>query len=105
MKTLHEIKTQTKEDCLKILKSFVQAFAKKGYQTDYDCLKWLFERASTKIDYKEPCKVEEGFNLYEIDIEYLRDFESQCGQAVEITVYVADKYDKEKGEDITYYAL
>ncbi len=105
MKTLNEIKKQTKEDNLNTLKSFVKEFAKKEYETDYDSLNWLFERACAKMDYKEPYKVEEGFNLYEIDVEYLRDFESSCGQAVEINVYVADKYNEEKDEYVTYYAL
>lgn len=105
MKTLAEIRNQTKQEQLKILNAFVKENGREDFGADERSLNWLFDKASEKADYVEPYAVEDGFKLYEVDIEYFGNLDGKNGCPHFITVYVADYFNEETGEFKTYCAI
>lgn len=105
MKTLQEIKNQTKQEALSILSAFVKEYGREDFVASATALKWLFNQASEKADFMEPYAIEEDFKLFEIEVEYFGNFDGKNGHPAYITVYVADDWNEEKDEYKTYYAL
>lgn len=105
MKTLSEIKNQTKQEALSILSAFVKENGREDFGADERSLEWLLHQADERVDYSEPYAVEEDFKLYEVEVEYFRSFDGKNGVPRHITVYVADYWNEEKDEFKTYYAL
>lgn len=106
MKTLSEIKNQTMEEKLEILSAFVKENGREDFGADTRSLRWLFDKASERIDYTEPYAVEDNFKLYEVDIEYFGNLDGKNGVPRHITVYVADNFNEETGEGTEiYFAL
>lgn len=106
MKTLSEIKNQTKQEQLKILSAFVKENGREDFGADRGSIEWLFNKASEKADYVEPYAVEDNFKLYEVEVEYFGNFDGKNGVPRHITVYVADNFNEETGEGTEmYFAL
>lgn len=105
MKTLNEIKNQTKKEALAILQQFVNESVKKPYEVDERTLNWVYERASEKVDFATPDKTEEGYKLYDLDIEYCGHNEGINDYTQHITVYAAIYFDEETEEYSEYFAL
>lgn len=106
MKTLSEIRNQTKQENLKILSAFVKENGREDFGADERSLNWLFDQASEKADYAEPYDIENGFKLYEVEVEYFGNFDGKNGRPAHITVYVADNFNEETEEgNEVYYAL
>lgn len=105
MKTLSEIKNQTKQEQLKVLSDFVKENGREDFGADTRSLEWLFNKASEKADYVEPYAVEDNFKLYEVEVEYFGNFDGKNGHPAHITVYVANYLNEDTGEFKTYYAI
>lgn len=105
MKTLSEIKNQTKQEALSVLSAFVKEYGREDFGADTRSLEWLFNKASEKADYVEPYAIEDNFKLYEVEVEYFGNFDGKNGVPHHITVYVADNDNEETGECKTYYAI
>lgn len=106
MKTLSEIKNQTREEKVEILSAFVKEYGREDFGVTDKSLEWLFNRASEISGYAEPYAIEDGFKLYEVDVEYFGNFDGKNGVPHHITVYVADNFNEEIGEGTEmYYSL
>lgn len=105
MKTLNEIKNQSEKEKLDILSLFVKENGREDFGVDTRALNSLFEDAVEKSDFATPYTEEEGFKLYEVEVEYFGKFDGKNGIPAHITVYVGDKFDEEKGVCETYFAL
>lgn len=107
METLKQIQNQTIDTKLNKLNKFIKQYAKesKVYEADERTLNWLFNEASMKADYATPYKVESGYKLYEVEVEYFGYCESKDDHTHHITVYVAEYLDEKTDEFYQYYAL
>ena len=105
MKTLSEIKHQTKQEALSILSAFVKEYGREDFGADTRSLDLLYNKASEKADYAEPYAFEDNFKLYEVDVEYFDNFDGKNGCPYHMTVYIADYWNEETNECQTYYAL
>ncbi len=102
MKTLNEIKNQSEKEKLDILSLFVKENGTEDFGADTRALN---EDAVEKSDFATPYTEQEGFKLYEVEVEYFGKFDGKNGIPAHITVYVADKFDEEKDICETYFAL
>lgn len=107
METLKQIQNQTIETKLNKLNKFIKKYAKesKVYEADERTLNWLFNEASMKADYATPYNVENGYKLYEVEVEYFGYRECIDDHTHHITVYVAEYLDEKTDEFYQYYAL
>ena len=105
MKTLNEIKNQTKKEALTILQQFVNKSVKEPYEVDERTLNWVYERAAEKADFATPDEIQDGYELYDLDIEYCNHNEGVNDYTQHITVSVAVYFNEETEEYHEYFAL
>lgn len=103
MRTLAEIKNQTKQEQLNILQAVINDSFKKPFEASQGFLDEIFDKASQKIgtQYAE----EDGYILTTVDVEIAGYSKGKHDHTQFIDVYIAESYDEEKDEFYTYYAL
>lgn len=103
MKTLSEIKNQTKQEQLEILQAVINESFKEPFEASERFLNDIFDKASNKNP--NLYAVEEGYELYTVDVEIAGYSEGKNDYTQFIDVYIAEKYDEETGEYDVHYAI
>ena len=103
MKTLSEIKNQTKQEQLEILQQIVNEAFEEPFNVSKDMLDWVYEEADLEIGFEY--NWEDGYALFCSMVDISKYIKNENNQAKYIYVYIAEHYDAKKDKYYRYYAL
>lgn len=103
MKTLTEIKHQTRQEKLQILQQVINESFKEPFEASERFLNNIIDKTCNKAP--NIYAFEDGYELYTVDIEIADYREGKNDHTQFIDVYIAEKYYEETGCYETYYAL
>lgn len=103
MKTLSEIKNQTKQEQLEILQQVINESFKEPFEASKDMLDWVYEEADLEIGLEYAWK--NGYSLFCSKVDISKYIKNQNNQAQYIYVYIAEHYDEKKDKYYRHYAL